>query len=420
MFAEYFINEFEDPLNAYTGGMANFAAAPALNLRGDTSVTSQFSFAPVASKSSTGLPTGGIRTTFHNSTVASAPAAKRSKPSQDETQLLSAAISATAPTPLSVLASKPALIGLNPSGLDQHQISSHLGTQLQPQIQLPIGVGIRLGGIGGIAAPGQQGQQQQQSRILPAAQFGAVNHHIWGIPAFNNGIEGGMLNNDNDAGATEQQIAERRQRNREHAKRSRVRKKFMLESLQEQVRGLQNENSRLRLLVKEHIPEHAMQIIADCCLKSHLFENLTDANEHDSSTENPPGHPVDGELVRSDYSLVQCLMAGQKCFVLSDPTLPDNPIVFATPDFYKLTGYTSKEILGRNCRFLQGSGTDKQSVEVIRRAIATGSDATVCLLNYKADGTPFWNQFFIGALRDADNNIVNFVSDCVAVHFPLG
>ena len=135
MFAEYFINEFEDPLNAYTGGMANFAAAPALNLGGDTSVTSQFSLAPVASKSSTGLPTGGIRTTFHNSSVASAPAAKRSKPSQDETQLLNAAISATAPTPLSVLASKPALIGLNPTGLDQHQILSQVGTQLQPQIQ---------------------------------------------------------------------------------------------------------------------------------------------------------------------------------------------------------------------------------------------------------------------------------------------
>ena len=420
MFAEYFINEFEDPLNAYTGGMANFAAAPALNLGVGTSVTSQPPLAPIASKSSTGLPTGGIRTTFHNSTVASAPAAKRSKPSPDEAQFLNPDISATAPTPLSELASKPALIGLAPSGLDQHQQSSHLGAQLQQQhIQLPIGVGIRLGGIGGIAAPGQHSQQQQQSGIVPGLQFGVVNHQIWGVPGINNGSVGGTETN-NDAGASEQQVAERRQRNREHAKRSRVRKKFMLESLQVQVRGLQNENGRLRLLVQEHVPEHAMQIIAECCTKSHLFENLTDVNAQDSaSKENPAGNPVEGELARSDYSLVQCLMAGQKCFVLSDPTLPDNPIVFATPDFYKLTGYTSKEVLGRNCRFLQGSGTDKQSVEVIRRAIATGSDATVCLLNYKADGTPFWNQFFIGALRDADNNIVNFVSDFVAAASPF-
>ena len=46
---------------------------------------------------------------------------------------------------------------------------------------------------------------------------------------------------------------------------------------------------------------------------------------------------------------------------------------------------------------------------MIRKAVSTGSDATVCLINYKADGTPFWNQFFIAALRDSDNNIVNFV-----------
>jgi PAS domain S-box-containing protein len=311
---------------------------------------------------------------------------------------------------------------LNPSGQDQHQQSSHLGTQLQQQqqqqqqIQLPIGVGIRLGGIGGIAVPvqqSQQQQQQQQSGVVPGAQFGAVNHHIWGVPVINNVIEGGMPDKNNDGGSGEQQIAQRRQRNREHAKRSRVRKKFMLESLQEQVRGLQNENSRLRLLVQEHIPEHAMQIIGDCCSKNHLFENFTNMKAEDSSAEKTAADPVKGELVRSDYSLMQSLMAGQRCFVLSDPTLPDNPIVFATPDFYKLTGYTSKEVLGRNCRFLQGPGTDKQTVDVIRRAIATGSDATVCLLNYKCDGTPFWNQFFIGALRDADNNIVNYVSGLV-------
>jgi PAS domain S-box-containing protein len=100
---------------------------------------------------------------------------------------------------------------------------------------------------------------------------------------------------------------------------------------------------------------------------------------------------------------------GQQCFVLSDPKLPDNPIVFASPGFYKLTGYTSREVLGRNCRFLQGPGTDAKAVDVIRKAVGTGSDATVCLLNYKADGTPFWNQFFIAALRDSDNCIVNYV-----------
>lgn len=95
--------------------------------------------------------------------------------------------------------------------------------------------------------------------------------------------------------------------------------------------------------------------------------------------------------------------------MLSDPRLPDNPIVFATPGFYRLTGYTPEQVLGRNCRFLQGSGTDPKSVDIIRKAIQSGSDCTVCILNYKADGTPFWNQFFVAALRDSDNCIVNYV-----------
>ena len=80
-----------------------------------------------------------------------------------------------------------------------------------------------------------------------------------------------------------------------------------------------------------------------------------------------------------------------------------------------MTGYTRDQVLGRNCRFLQGAGTDRKAIDVIRTAVANGTDATVCLLNYKADGTPFWNQLFIAALRDADNCIVNYVSRFVSV-----
>ena len=190
---------------------------------------------------------------------------------------------------------------------------------------------------------------------------------------------------------------ERRQRNREHAKRSRVRKKFMLESLQEQVRHLQEENAALRLLVHEHIPQQATKIISECCESNPLFGERNGDNSSPTS------------LVKSDFSLMESLSSGQQNFVLSDPKLPDNPIVFASPGFYKLTGYSQGEVLGRNCRFLQGPGTDSRHVDIIRKAIASGADTTICLLNYKADGTPFWNQFFIAPLRDADNLIVNFV-----------
>ncbi|GMH66105.1 hypothetical protein TL16_g04359, partial [Triparma laevis f. inornata] len=106
---------------------------------------------------------------------------------------------------------------------------------------------------------------------------------------------------------------------------------------------------------------------------------------------------------------ISSLTTGQQNFCLSDPRLPDNPIVFASEGFYSLTGYTPQQVLGRNCRFLQGPGTDPAAVDVVRRAIENGTDATVCLLNYRADGTPFWNQFFVAALRDEHNEIVNYV-----------
>ena len=94
---------------------------------------------------------------------------------------------------------------------------------------------------------------------------------------------------------------------------------------------------------------------------------------------------------------------------MTNPNEPDNPICFASQGFYDLTGYTPKETIGRNCRFLQGEGTSKEATNIIKVAIESGNDVNVCLLNYKKDGTPFWNQLFIGVLRDWNNNIVNCI-----------
>lgn len=110
-----------------------------------------------------------------------------------------------------------------------------------------------------------------------------------------------------------------------------------------------------------------------------------------------------------DFSFIKALQTAQQNFVVTDPSLPDNPIVYATQGFLNLTGYTLDQVLGRNCRFLQGPETDPKAVEKIRKSIEDGSDMSVCLLNYRADGSTFWNQFFIAALRDAAGNITNYV-----------
>ena len=91
-------------------------------------------------------------------------------------------------------------------------------------------------------------------------------------------------------------------------------------------------------------------------------------------------------------SLVKALQTAQQNFVITDPSLPDNPIVFASQGFLTLTGYALESVLGRNCRFLQGPRTDPRAVAKIRKAVDEGYDTSVCLLNYRIDGSTFYNQ----------------------------
>ena len=93
--------------------------------------------------------------------------------------------------------------------------------------------------------------------------------------------------------------------------------------------------------------------------------------------------------------------------VITDPALDDNPIVFCNVAFQELTGYTRDEIIGRNCRFLQGPETDRAAVIRVREAIATGHDIDVDLLNYRKDGTTLWNALYMSPVRD-NNGAIRF------------
>lgn len=91
--------------------------------------------------------------------------------------------------------------------------------------------------------------------------------------------------------------------------------------------------------------------------------------------------------------------------VVSDPHLPDNPIVYVNTAFEHITGYKRDEAIGRNCRFLQGKATDKRSRDAIREAIEKRETATVDIYNYRADGSGFWNRLIIGPLYDDSHNL---------------
>ncbi|WP_322489826.1 ATP-binding protein [Chloroflexus sp.] len=95
--------------------------------------------------------------------------------------------------------------------------------------------------------------------------------------------------------------------------------------------------------------------------------------------------------------------------MLVTDTEPDYPIIFANRAFSAITGYAPDEILGRNCRFLQGPQTDRMAVARIREAIATARPIHTRLLNYRKDGQPFWNQLAISPVRDETEQVVAFV-----------
>jgi PAS domain S-box-containing protein len=94
--------------------------------------------------------------------------------------------------------------------------------------------------------------------------------------------------------------------------------------------------------------------------------------------------------------------------ILTDPRQPDNPIAFANKAFLDLTGYEEHEIIGRNCRFLQGPHTDREHVAQLREAVAAHQPISLEILNYKRDGTPFWNAVFIGPVTNTKGELLYF------------
>jgi len=96
-------------------------------------------------------------------------------------------------------------------------------------------------------------------------------------------------------------------------------------------------------------------------------------------------------------------------FVISDPSKPDCPIIFASPGFCRLTGYSLGECVGRNCRFLQGKDSNPNAIRQISQACMTQKEIRVIILNYKKNGQPFWNLLHITPVKDQQGNLISFV-----------
>jgi adenylate cyclase len=105
----------------------------------------------------------------------------------------------------------------------------------------------------------------------------------------------------------------------------------------------------------------------------------------------------------------RALAASSVGIVIADAKLPDMPLIYVNPAFEQITGYSASEVLGYNCRFLQGKKTDRSQVDRLRIAINTGKHCTVILLNYRQDGTPFWNELTISPIYDENDQLTHFI-----------
>ena len=107
--------------------------------------------------------------------------------------------------------------------------------------------------------------------------------------------------------------------------------------------------------------------------------------------------------------LDRAVAASSNGIVITDPNLPDNPIVYANPAFEETTGYPVEEAIGRNCRFLQGEDREQPALRELREAVREGHGCRVVLRNYRKDGTLFFNELYVSPVHDEEGRLTNFV-----------
>ena len=105
----------------------------------------------------------------------------------------------------------------------------------------------------------------------------------------------------------------------------------------------------------------------------------------------------------------RAIAAASNGILIADPHQPDCPVIYCNPAFTVITGYPPEEVLGRNCRFLQGPDTDSEYVRQVRECIQQEQECQVVLKNYRKDGTLFWNALTISPVRDGDGVVTHFI-----------
>ncbi|MCC6941617.1 MAG: PAS domain-containing protein [Novosphingobium sp.] len=114
-------------------------------------------------------------------------------------------------------------------------------------------------------------------------------------------------------------------------------------------------------------------------------------------------------------SIAEMIASSPTAAVISNPRLPDNPIIACNDAFVELTGYAREEIIGRNCRFLRGAATEDDKALILREGIWRNQPVMVEILNYKKDGTPFRNAVMVAPIFDAAGEVEYYLGSQVEI-----
>ncbi|MGQ7297250.1 SpoIIE family protein phosphatase [Quadrisphaera sp. KR29] len=152
-------------------------------------------------------------------------------------------------------------------------------------------------------------------------------------------------------------------------------------------------------------------------LSDHALVVLLPLRDRAAAQERAVAAHLDGHLADVDPVLddggdalrSSAVVATGLSFTVADAGDPDVALAWVNPAFTAVTGYTFEEAVGRNCRFLQGPGTDPEVRRQLRDAVRAGESITATLLNYRKDGSAFWNQLALSPVRDAEGRVTHVV-----------